>query len=163
MEKRTYTGERVTVVVDTPFDEVTRRVEAQAGRADLQKLSELLARGAPAAGVRAALEKMARPSGLMIFTEFDHGRLLALAGQEVRARLYVLGNPLIALEMTRHDRTVGLYAPWRLFVYEGDDGKVRLTCDRPTAVLGQFGHERIGAVARELERKLEGLVEAAGR
>ncbi len=101
---------------------------------------------------------MAAPSGLMIFTQFDHGGLLALAGQERRATLYLIGNPLIAVEMTRHDVAAGLSAPWRLLVYEDEDGKTRVTYDRPVSVLGQFDDGRIAAVARLLEQKLGGVV-----
>jgi uncharacterized protein (DUF302 family) len=161
MDGHTFTVECVTVIAEQSFEEVTRRVEAHAGRSDLARVGELLASGASGDEIRWAIEAMAGPSGLMIFDQFDHGRLLALAGQQGQARLYILGNPLIALQMTRHDVRAGLYAPWRLLVYRGGDGKVRLTYERPTALLGRFEDPHITEVARGLEGKLQGLVDAA--
>ena len=127
METSTYTAARVAEILDEPFDEVTRRIESLAGRADLPRVRELLAPGGQAEQARRAIEAMAGPSGLMIFEQLDHGRLLALAGQDRRAMLYLIGNPLIAVEMTRHNVAADLYAPWRFLVYEGGDGKTRLT------------------------------------
>ncbi len=158
MEASTYTAARVTETLDEPFDEVTRRIESLTGRADLPRVRELLAPGGQAEQARRAIEAMAGPSGLMVFEQFDHGRLLALAGQDRRAMLYLIGNPLIAVEMTRHNVAAGLYAPWRLLVYERGDGKTRLTYDRPASILGQFDDGRIEAVAGLLEQKLEGVV-----
>lgn len=158
METSTYAAARVTEILDEPFDKVTRRIESRTGRADLPRIRELLAPGGRPEQARQAIEAMAGPSGLMIFTQFDHGRLLALAGQERRATLYLIGNPLIAVEMTRHDVAAGLYAPWRVLVYEGGDGRTRLTYDRPVSILGQFDDGKIAAVARLLEQKLEGVV-----
>ena len=161
MESTTYEVTRALVTAARPFEQVTAAVEALAGRADLGAVERLLASAGSADRAREGIEALAGASGLMIFAQFDHGRLLALAGPARKARLYILGNPLVAVQMTVHATAVGLYAPWRLLVYEDDAGTTRLTYERPPSVLGQFHDERILEVARALDRKLETLARTA--
>jgi hypothetical protein len=54
--------------------------------------------------------------GFLLFDKIDHGALLSLVGQPVRAVQYVVGNPLFAVQMTRHNLAAGLEAPLRLLV-----------------------------------------------
>ena len=161
METTTYEVTRVTLTAAGPFEQVTAAVEALAGRADLGAVERLLAAAGSAEAAREAIAALAGTSGLMIFAQFDHGRLLALTGQARKARLYIIGNPLVAVRMTAHDPAVALYAPWRLLVYEDGAGTTRLTYERPPSVLGQFHDERILEVARALDRKLETLARTA--
>jgi uncharacterized protein (DUF302 family) len=97
----------------------------------------------------------------MLFGTMDHGALLSLAGKPTRAVQYVVGNPLFAAQMTRHNVAAGLYAPLRLLVYETEEGKSCLEYDKPSSLFGQFRDGRIAAVAEVLDRKLEELVAAA--
>ncbi len=90
----------------------------------------------------------------------DHGALLRLAGLNRKAIQYVVGNPLIALQMTQHDIRASLYAPLRLLLCEIEDGKTCLEYDKPSSLFGQFGNAEIAAVAAGLDRKLETLVAA---
>ncbi|WP_460206121.1 DUF302 domain-containing protein [Scytonema sp. NUACC21] len=45
----------------------------------------------------------------------------------VKAKLYVIGNPLIAKQMLEQNLGVGLYVPLRLFVYEDQKGRTQIT------------------------------------
>jgi uncharacterized protein (DUF302 family) len=150
----------VRVETGKSFAEVTEGLIRQLGRFDAAGLPSLLAQPQEA---RRKLEAMAGPSGLMLFTTADHGALLSLLGQSRKAVQYVVGNPLIALEMTRHDLAAGLYAPLRLLVYENADGQTCLEYDRPSSLFGQFHDDRIDAVDAGLDRKLEDLIAAAVR
>jgi uncharacterized protein (DUF302 family) len=87
--------------------------------------------------------------------------LLRIVGQKRKAVQYVVGNPLIAVQMTQHDVRASLYAPLRVLIYEDNDGKTCLEYDRPSSLFGQFGNERIAPVAASLDRKLEALVAKA--
>ena len=82
---------------------------------------------------------MAGPSGFMLFSTSDHGTLLRIVGQQRKAVQYVLGNPLFAVEMTRHAIGAALYAPLRVLIYEADDGKTCIEYDKPSSLFGQFG------------------------
>jgi uncharacterized protein (DUF302 family) len=143
------------------FAEARERVERRLPRFNLDDLPSLLA--GPEGAVR-RIEAAAGRDGLLLFAAVDHGSLLAVLGEGRKAVQYVLGNPLIAVQMTRHDLAAGLYAPLRLLVYEGREGKTFLEYDKPSSLFGQFHDDRIDAVAAILDRKVEELVaEAVGR
>ena len=68
---------------------------------------------------------------------------------------YEIGNPLTATRMTQHQLPAALYAPLRVVLYENDAGRAVFEYDRPSLLFGQFGDERVTAVARELDASLE--------
>jgi uncharacterized protein (DUF302 family) len=142
------------------FAEVKEGLERRLVRFNLDTLPSLLAGPQEA---RRQLEAVAGPSGFMLFATVDHGSLLAVLGESRKAVQYVVGNPLIALQMTRHDLAAGLYAPLRLLVYEDKAGKTCLEYDKPSSLFGQFHDDRIDAVAAMQDRKVEELVADAVR
>jgi uncharacterized protein (DUF302 family) len=73
---------------------------------------------------------------------------------------YVVGNPLYAIEMTRHSIGAALYAPLRVLICE-EHGKTCIEYDRPSSLFGQFGDGRVDAMAALLDRKLADLVAEA--
>jgi hypothetical protein len=104
------TVEHVRVTAGKPFAEVTAAFEGRLGKFD-PEVYKLLREGGDPKAVRARIEAMAGPSGFMLFTTRDHGNLLRLFGQQRKAVQYVVGNPLFAIEMTRHAIGASLYAP----------------------------------------------------
>jgi uncharacterized protein (DUF302 family) len=154
--------EHVRQFAGKPFRHFTATFEQQLGRFDPNGYPEL-GRGGDPAVVRATLESMAGPSGFMLFTTNDHGTLLRLVGKLQNARQYVLGNPLFAIEMTRHAIGAGLYVPLRVLIYEDEDGTTWVEYDRPSSLLGQFGDPRIDRMAASLDQKLEALLAASAR
>lgn len=162
MNNSRFLVEHLRLESDKPFDDVARALERQLGRFDPDAYKQLAA-GGDIDGVRAKIEAMAGPSGLMLFGTQDHGRLLRLAGQKRKAVQYVVGNPLFALRMTQHDIRASLYPPLRVLLYEDENGKACLEYDKPSSLFGQFGNADIDAVAAMLDEKLEALVEGCIR
>ena len=119
--------------------------------------------GENAEAVRATIEAMAGRSGLMLFETHDHGSLLRIVGLKRKAFQYVVGNPLIAIQMTRHVIGAGLYAPLRVLLYEDEEGNACMEYDRPSSIFGQFSDDRIALVAASLDQKLEDLAATAMR
>jgi uncharacterized protein (DUF302 family) len=156
------TIEHVHVETEKPFAEVTAALEARMGKFDPAVYEELRS-GADPEAVRTRLEGTAGPSGFMLFRTSDHGALLRLAGQTKKAVQYLLGNPLFAVRMTRHDIRAGLYAPLRVLVYVDEGGKACVEYDRPSSLFGQFGNASVTEVATLLDRKPEQLVAEAIR
>jgi uncharacterized protein (DUF302 family) len=153
------TVEHVHVTSEKPFDQVTKAFVEQLGREPGSNKD--LAAGTDPEKLRAKLKAAKGSSGFMLFTTYDHGALLRLAGQKRRAIQYVVGNPLFALEMTQHEIRDSLYAPLRVLIYEEANGKTRIEYDKPSNLFGQFGNEKATEVARMLDRKLEALVSAS--
>src|ERR1700688_359874 len=102
---------------------------------------------------RADLEKKEGPE-LSIFQVRDHGTLLKIAGKARNALQYDIGNPVTASLMVRHQLSAALYAPIRVVLYENDAGHGVFEYDQPSTTFGQFGDERVTAVARGLDAAL---------
>ena len=79
-----------------------------------------------------------------------------------KAMQYEIGNPLTAERMTRHVLAAALYAPLRVVLYQDASGRAIFEYDRPSSLFGQFDHERMTQVARELDAELEAVLQAAG-
>ena len=152
--------DHVHVATDKPFEEVTKAFELQLGKFDADVRMAATA-SEDTEEAKAKIAAMAGPSGFMLFGTNDHGALLRLAGQKRKAIQYIVGNPLIALQMTQHDIRASLYAPLRVLLYENEEGKTCVEYDRPSSLFGQFGDSRIAPTATMLDRKLEALVAAA--
>ena len=105
---------------------------------------------------------MAGKSGLMLFCAIGTGKLLSLLGEKRKAIQYIVGNPLIAIQMTEHNVGAGLYAPLRVLIYEDERRNTCLEYDKPSSLFGQFDDDRIGSVGgSQLDQKLETLVATA--
>jgi uncharacterized protein (DUF302 family) len=148
----------VTVEVETDFENFTHNFERALGRFDPAMIQDLAT--APAEAQK-RLEKMAGEEGLMLFNIQDHGTLLNILGSPKKAKQYVLGNPLIAMTMTRHDIRAALYAPLRVLVYEAEDHSTRVEFDQPSSLFGQFEHPEVTSVGLSLDKKLANLIKKA--
>jgi uncharacterized protein (DUF302 family) len=110
-----------------------------------------------------AIKKMEGEQNLMIFGSLDHGRLFRVIGEQRKAVRYTLGNPRVAIQMTRHDIRAGLYVPLTVLVYEVSENTVRVEFDQPSSLLGQFQNADVVKVAKELDVKLEKIIEKAAQ
>jgi uncharacterized protein (DUF302 family) len=154
--------DHVQVTADKPFDDVKKALETQLGQFDPEAY-RALADEKDLEKVKARIDAMAGSSGFMRFSANDHGALLRLAGQKKKAIQYVVGNPLIAYQMTQHDLRAGLYAPLRVLIYENERGGTCLEYDKPSSLFGWLANERIAPTATLLDRKMEALVSTAIR
>jgi uncharacterized protein (DUF302 family) len=145
----------VSLELYVDFDDFTQTLEQSLGRFDEALLKGVETDPSP---VEERLMGAAGEEGLMLFNVQDHGRLLGIYGTPKKAMQFVLGNPLIAATMTRHDIRAGLYAPLRLFVYEAEDRSTHIEYDQPSSLFGQFDNPEVTAVARLLDVKLASLI-----
>jgi uncharacterized protein (DUF302 family) len=148
----------VSLEVKTDYESFTQNLEGILGRFDPSLAADF--ETAPGE-VRKRLEKAAGADGLMLFNVQEHGKLLNIVGAPRKAKQYVLGNPLIAISMTRHDIRAGLYAPLRLFVYEADDHSTWVDFDQPSSLFGQFDNPEVTIVAQSLDMKLANVIKKA--
>ena len=96
----------------------------------------------------------------MMFMELDLGAILRKeTGLDTpKSVRFLIGNPLIMKEMVRHAPDAGSYAPVTILVDERPDG-VHLSYDRMASVLAPFGKPAALAVARDLDAKIENLLQ----
>jgi uncharacterized protein (DUF302 family) len=97
------------------------------------------------------------PSGFMLFALFDHGAWINKTGIDRKALRVVLGNPLIAITMLRHDVTAGLFAPVELLITEEEGGRSALTYVVPSSLMVVELNEPLRAAALQLDEKLAAL------
>lgn len=140
------------------FAAVISALEKQLGKFDPTIGQSLSASPLDPAAIEAKMHAMEGSSGLMIFAVRDHGQLLALKGKRGFGRQYVIGNPLVALEMTQHDLRAGEYAPLRMYVYVGNDDLTHIDYDLPSSLFGRFHSKDIDEVGKSLDQKLAKLV-----
>ena len=155
--------DHVQIDTGSEYAHFIARLDAQLGRYDAAAYEGVIAE---ADGVKRAEEiigAQAGSSGFMTFAIYDFGGLVALRGQHKKGRQYVIGNPLYAVEMAKHDLRAGLYAPLRIFVYADEKGFARVDYDLPSSLFGQFGSAEVDSVARSLDDKLSSLIAVASR
>ena len=99
----------------------------------------------------------AGPGGFMLFAQLDHGSWLRKAGIDAKVLRVVIGNPLIAITMLRHDVTAGLFAPVEVLITEEADGRSAMTYVLPSSLMVVEPNEPLGAAARQLDAKLAAL------
>lgn len=108
---------------------------------------------------RQRVESHVGPSGFMLFGTVDHGAWITKAGIDRKALRVILGNPLIAITMLRHDVTAGLFAPVELLLLEEDDGRSSLTYVKPSSLMVVEPNAELLRAAEGLDAKLAALAE----
>ncbi len=102
------------------------------------------------------------PGGFMRFFDVDHSAWMGMLGISGRAKLYILGNPLIAATMIRHDLGAALNVPVRVMIVEDPaTRRTRLVYDLPSSLMARLGNEEDSAAALKLDEKLAALAEVA--
>jgi hypothetical protein len=83
---------------------------------------------------------------------------LSFFGQPRKARQYIIGNPLIAITMLRHDIRVGLNVPVRVYIYRDEaSGTTRFEYDQPSTLMSGLDNRDVTAAAEKLDAKLAAL------
>ena len=97
------------------------------------------------------------PSGFMLFTLFDHGAWISKAGIDRKVLRAIIGNPMIAVTMLRHDVRAGLFAPVELLLVDEGDCCSSLTYVKPSSLMVVEHNPELLSAAEELDTKLAAL------
>jgi hypothetical protein len=97
------------------------------------------------------------PSGFMLFAALNHGGWIGKAGIQRKVLRLIIGNPLIAITMLRHDVTAGLFAPVELLLADEEGGTSSLTYVVPSTLMVVEPNPPLLSAARELDAKLAAL------
>ena len=155
---------RTSVVSSRPFDEIVGRLTATIGRPDMNAFHRAIAAATSAADLEQVVQRAIGASELMEFMRFDAGEVLRKErnGPGPKILRLVVGNPLIMKEMAKTVPDAAAYAPVTILVDERADG-VHLSYDSMASLLAPYGSETALAVARDLDAKIEQLLETAAR
>src|SRR5580658_8257835 len=147
----------VSVLVAIEFEKFIKTFESLLGKYD--PIVGARIRKDPQ-GADRMLQAMEGEQNLMIFWRLNHGGLFSLIGQSCNAMRFTIGNPRIALQMTRYDVRAALYVPFNILVIENDGGSVRVEYDLPSSQLEQFGNPDVLHIATQLDQRIKGLLAA---
>ena len=154
--------ERFSLTTSKPFDEAVARVNAAIGHPDMAEFKRLTHEARSFAELKSAVEKGLGEAGLMLFMQLDQGAALRKETGRDSPRIIrlLIGNPLIMKEMAKHVPDAGSYAPVTVLVDERADG-VHLSYDRMTSFLAPYANAAALEVARDLDRKVEKILQQA--
>src|SRR6266478_3198715 len=155
---------RFSVVSTREFDEVVDRLTATIGRPDMNAYYKAIVAARNLADLETVVRGAIGSSGLMEFVRFDPGEILRKehGGEGFKILRLVVGNPLIMKEMAKAIPDAASYAPVTILIDERDDG-VHLSHDSMVSLLTPYESEPALVVARDLDTKVETLLEAAAR
>ena len=162
VEARTFTGTRVVVHTGRAYDDVLGNLRRLMGASTISEVVALAKQPITEAEFAREVEDRVGESGFMLFAEIDHGGWLPKFGIKQRAVRWILGNPLYAITMIRHDITAGLFAPVELLVTENiDRAGAKVTYIRPSSLMVVETNPPLLAAAQALDGKLLELVAKA--
>jgi len=152
---------RVDIFTGVGFDDFITAFETAAPRYDPVPMQRIVESGGTWEDVRAKVAENA-PNELMVYAKVDAVPLLSVAGHDVVAVEYLLGNHVIAETMFRHDPRALLYAPLRVLVYSDPDRNAVFSMDQPSTAFGSLGIPEVTEVGLSLDRKVANLLRVIG-
>jgi uncharacterized protein (DUF302 family) len=156
--RTTFTVHHNEHVSSRSFEEVVSAFESAVGSVEDTGFPALLAATKSAEEFESQVKSREGTSGFMRFLTVDHGTWLARIGLNATARMYTIGNSLIARTMLEHDIAAGLNVPVRLMIYEEAASRTtRLSYDLPSSLMNGLQNEKLTAAAKKLDAKLIAL------
>jgi uncharacterized protein (DUF302 family) len=156
--KTKFTAEYVEFLSDRPFPAVIEAFESSTGNFE----SGALRMAALTAQTKESFEEQVRAqestTGFMRFLTTDHGGWMRkFEGATTQARMYTIGNPLIARTMLRHDMATGLNVPVRVCIFEDAHKKTHFAYHLPSSLMSVYGNTEVMQACEALDAKLEHL------
>jgi len=156
--RTTFTVHHNEHVSSRSFEEVVSAFESAVGSVEDIGFPALLASTKNAEEFESQIKSRESTSSFMRFLTVDHGAWLPRIGLNAKARMYTIGNPLIARTMLEHDIAAGLNVPVRLMIYEDSVSRItRLAYDLPSSLMSGLQNEKVTAAAKKLDAKLIAL------
>jgi uncharacterized protein (DUF302 family) len=154
--------ERFSITTSKPFDQVVAAIDSAIGHPDVAEFSRASQDARTFASLKGVVENGLSDAGFMLFMKLDHGAVLRKESGRDTPRIvrFILGNPLIMKEMVKHVPDAGSYAPVTVLVDERPDG-VHISYDRMASFLAPYANAAASEVARELDRKVEKILQQA--
>ena len=155
-----FKGLRVQIETTTSFNEVVRRLHVLCGDSSVSQVVSLAKQNlSEEKFTEEVKERFVGESGFMLFHEINHGGWMTSFGIERKMVRWILGNPLIAITMLRHDLTAGLFAPVELLITEQKGGMgCVLTYIKPSTLIVMNDDKALRSAAEALDQKFAALV-----
>lgn len=152
---------RVALTIHKPFDTVLKRLESSIVQKTAMAGVELFKHNSSLEDWEAEAKVHAGPHDFMQFMDFDHAAWIHLYGVHAgkQARRIILGNPLIAITMMKHDVDAGLFVPVEAYVVERGIGETDVIYIKPSTLIAGYpgADEKLKEAAEALDAKFARL------
>jgi uncharacterized protein (DUF302 family) len=141
------------------FEQVVAAFENAVGSVENVGWPAIRSAAKDAADIEARVHARLGPSGFTRFLTIDHGDWTTFfLGRPAKARMYTIGNPLVAITMLQHDIAAGLNVPVRVMIYRDESsGTTRFVYDEPSTLMSGLHNAAVMAAAEKLDAKLAEL------
>jgi uncharacterized protein (DUF302 family) len=154
--------DHVDIVSAKDFDTTVEYLAAALGKASTGELMERLAHSQSWEDYAEQCASLAGSSGLIEIGHLNWGEVLSLSGVAMKARCFIVGNPLTAQKLlSAGGAKVGLYLPAKILVFEANDGKAHVAYDTFGSLMKPFGIDALDRVASAIDTVLKRLAFAA--
>lgn len=110
----------------------------------------------------ARLERAATSRGLNIAAKIDHAAAARRAGLQLRpTTLVIAGNPTAGTPLMQADQTIGVELPLRFLVWEGEDGRARVSYDPIRSIAARHRITGRDELLGRMTTAIEAIVAAA--
>jgi uncharacterized protein (DUF302 family) len=157
-----FDGARLRFGSTKSFDDLVDAVLADVGHEPVP-IDDIAKRSSSWESYESEVQTHVGPGGFMLFAAFDHGGWIGKAGIQRKVLRLVIGNPLIAITMLRHDVMAGLFAPVELLLTDEEGGTSSLTYVVPSTLMVVEPNPPLLSAARELDAKLAALASKVTR
>jgi uncharacterized protein (DUF302 family) len=154
-QKISFTGVRLRFESLKTFDELVASILADVGGQPVP-IDDIAATSDSWESYQREVQSHVGPSGFMLFASFNHGGWITKAGIHREALRLIIGNPLIAITMLRHDVTAGLFAPVEVLLTDETSGSA-MTYVVPSSLMVVEPNPSLAAAANDLDAKLAAL------
>lgn len=159
---REYRGKRLEYRSNKSFDEVLSALRGLVGNATIAQVNQHGAGGATREQFEKSIHALEGESGFMLFHEINHSQWIQAYGMRRKVLRWILGNPLIAITMLKHDIRAGLFAPVEFMLIENEDCQgCTVIYDLPSSLMVMEENPPLLEAARALDKKLATLISRA--
>lgn len=151
--------DHVTFETDRSFEDVVKSFEENVGTIEDIGLGSLSNDAKDSGDFEQKVKARVGKSGFSRILTVNHGEWLTLQGLPNKSIMYVIGNPLIAVTMIKHDIEAGLDVPVRVNIYQHESGKTRFVFNKPSTLMGALNHVELHKAALQLDAKMVALGE----
>jgi hypothetical protein len=157
-----FTGRRVRVETQRAFEQIRNDLRALVPKTmatEAYPTAMRKAGGFDRSTFESVVKSQLGESDFMLFEEFDYSVWLPLYGVNRKVVRLILGNPIIAITLIRHDADAALFAPVELLLRESDvGGGSTIVYDLPSSLIVIGENPSLLQAALALDAKLEALV-----
>ena len=165
-EKRrdTFTCQRISFTTTQSFDSTSARLQkliAPFGPVLPEELAQ--AKSRDRSSFEAFISSRTGPHGIVQLGEINHGAWIKLfdVGDGLRLKRIILGNPLVAITMLKHDLGAGLFVPVELLLRElpQEMGTEILYVVPSSLITATNKGQELSEAAQVIDKKVEDLVQ----